>query len=325
MRAGGAIIPRAAGLPCPPAGEREPGTGRRITLTTTERTAPESGRGHLVLIGGAEDKRGAMTVLRHALGLNQGRSVVVIPTASDEPRQRADEYRRAFSALGASQVAVADVRNRTEAVNARVVAMVEAADLVFFTGGDQVRLVATLAGTPLEAAVRAALDNGATVAGTSAGAAAAGEITIYHGDGAGLVKGAVHHTPGFGFLPGLVVDTHFDMRERLPRLVQFLCSGGGLRGIGLAEDTAVSVTAEGLATVVGAAAVTVLDASDVEASNFDDLGERGILTATGLGLGFLAPGTVFDLDCWRVAGLPERLDMAFPTRRDDLHEGLRAE
>lgn len=291
-------------------------------------TTPPQRPGALVLVGGSEDKRGEMQVLRHAVEVARATTVTVVPTASDYPWERADEYRRAFSALGVAEVLVADIRSRADAELAETAELARRPELVFFTGGDQVRLVEILAGTLFLDEVRAAFQRGTTLAGTSAGAAAAGEVTIFHGDGAGHAKGTVRHSPGFSFIDGLVVDTHFDTRCRLARLAQFLCSGGGLRGVGLAEDTALVVRPGGLAEVVGAGVVTVVDAAEVDASNYDTATEDGLLTVTGLDLGFLAPGTIFDLTRWRVAALPGPLDVSevlTPGRTTSFHEGLRAE
>lgn len=289
------------------------------------RTAPSATTGPLVLIGGAEDKRGDMTVLRRVVAEAGAGTVLVVPTASDEPRLRAEEYRRAFAALGVAEVLVAEVRTRADAQRPEVVESVERAEAVFFTGGDQVRLVQTLERTRFLNRVRAAHQRGATLAGTSAGAAAAGEVTIYHGDGAGLLKGAVRHASGFGFVQDLVVDTHFDARGRLARLAQFLCTGGGLRGVGLDEDTALVVAADGSAEVVGAGTVTVLDASEVDFTNLDEVGEREPLTLTGLSLGLLAAGTRFDLERWRVASGPLAAGPMIAGRTHDTHDGLRPE
>jgi cyanophycinase len=292
------------------------------------RTTPQRSTGPLVLIGGNEDKRGDMVVLRRVAALAGAGPVTVIPTASDYPRQRADEYRRAFADAGAAEVLVADVRDRTDAEQGEAVAMVRRAGAVFFTGGDQVRLVNALTGTPLLAEVWAAFRRGTALAGTSAGAAASGEVTIWSGDGDGFSQGAVRHSPGFGFLTGITVDTHFDTRSRLARLAQYLCSGASRRGLGLAEDTAVVVEPDGLAEVVGSGMVTLLDAWNVEHSNAHTAVPGELLTMTGLELGFLAPGSVFDLRLWRVAALPgpaTEVATLILRRSDELHEGLRAE
>jgi cyanophycinase len=293
-----------------------------------KRTAPQCSTGVLALIGGSEDRRGEMAVLRRVATPGDPPTVTVIPTASDYPRERADEYRRAFSALGVPEVLVADVRSRADAAQPEAVAKVRRAGVVFFTGGDQVRLIQTLQGTPLLAEVWASFRRGATVAGTSAGAAAAGEVTIWSGDGAGFNQGAVRHCPGFGFIGGVTVDTHFDTRGRLARLAQYLCSGASRRGLGLAEDTAVIVHPGGLAEVVGSGMVTTLDAWNVEHSNAHTAAPGELLTITGLELGFVAPGTLFDLRLWRVVALPEPgvdADVLIGRERNELHDGLRAE
>jgi cyanophycinase len=263
-------------------------------------TAPYLNTGHLVLIGGAEDRRGDMTVLRRIVEIDAARSVVVIPSASSYGRDLADSYERAFSDLGVETVAVADVRYRDEADRDEFVAMVRAADVVFFTGGDQVKLVEVLDGSRVLQQIWSRFWRGATVAGTSAGAAAASDHMIYDGDGSGLNKGSVRTAPGFGFLEGITVDTHFIARGRIHRLAQYLSRGENKRGLGLSEDTAVLVAPGGRCEVLGASPVTVLEAAERATTNYDEVVEDELLTVDGLRLGFLAPGTQFDLRSWRV-------------------------
>lgn len=259
--------------------------------------------GSLVLIGGREDRRRDRVVLRGVLDISGGGRVVVVPAASAYPRSVAAVYRKAFGALGAERVDIVDVRARREAEDGLGVEQVRAADVVFFTGGDQVQLTRVLEATPLMRAVRSRLRDGATVAGTSAGAAAVGEVMVFDGDGRGLVKGSVRVSAGLGLLPGrIIVDTHFMARGRLARLAQVLCADPTLRGLGLAEDTGVVVAPDGSARVVGSGQVTVLSAAGLEASTYGEVGRGEPLTMDGLRLGFLAPGASFDLGGWRVAG-----------------------
>ena len=82
-------------------------------------------------------------------------------------------------------------------------------------------------------------------------------------------------------------------------------------------------------SVVGSTAYTL--AVHVESAAtiyYDTVTDDGLLTVTGLGLGFLAPGTIFDLIRWRVAALPGPPTvgaMHTAGRTTPLHEGLRAE
>jgi cyanophycinase len=143
-----------------------------------------------------------------------------------------------------------------------------------------------------------------TVSPALRGAAAASDPMLYDGDGAGHRKGKVHLAPGFGFLPGITVDTHFVARGRIPRLAQALAAGSANRGIGLAEDTAIMVSPSGNFEVLGSGVVTVLE-SDRSLSDYGDLPDEGLVTVDGLRLGFLAPGSVFNLRSWRISQLPQ--------------------
>jgi len=193
-----------------------------------------------------------------------------------------------------------DIRSPREAEHPDHLAAVDHADLIFFTGGDQVRLVQRLGGSTLLERIRARFAAGATLAGTSAGAAAASDPMIFDGDGRGFRKGSVRHGPGFGFLPEITVDTHFVSRGRISRLAQFLSSGNCHRGIGLGEDTAVFIAPDGIAEVHGCGMVTILSAEHLDVSSYHESEVGGQLTMDGLRLGFLAPGTLFDLAAWRV-------------------------
>jgi hypothetical protein len=52
--------------------------------------------------------------------------------------------------------------------------------------------------------------------------------------------------------------------------------------------------------------VTVLETSERHTSNFHAIDEDDLLTIDGIRLGFLAPGTLFNLRSWRVSHLPQR-------------------
>ncbi len=290
--------------------------------------APYLNTGHLVLIGGAEDRRDDMTVLRRTVEIDGARSVVVIPSASSYPRDLADMYERAFTDIGVDRVSIADVRYRDEADRDEFVAMAHDADVVFFTGGDQVKLVEVLDGSRMLRKIWSRFLRGATVAGTSAGAAAASDHMIFDGDGAGLNKGSVRTAPGFGFLEGITVDTHFIARGRIHRLAQYLSRGENRRGLGLSEDTAVLVTPGGCCEVIGARPVTVLEAAERSTTNYDEVVEDELLTVDGLRLGFLAPGTQFNLRSWRVcaggASTAARVQPEPPDKGVD-HDRLRDE
>lgn len=261
---------------------------------TAGRSVPPS-PGPLFLIGGAEDRSREKTILRRvAQAARMGRTVI-ITTASDYPAELGKDYLRAFRDLGVEEALLLDIRRREDAAQGEARRLVEGAQAVFFTGGDQVKLVEVFQGTPLLETIRRRHREGAVLAGTSAGAAAAGSVTIYSGERVGLVKGAVAHGPAFGFLPEAIVDTHFVERGRILRLAQALGAGLSRAGLGVAEDTAVLALPDGTMEVLGSGPVAVLRAGGHFVSDHDDRPPGSLVSVEGLRLSLFAPGRRFRL------------------------------
>jgi cyanophycinase len=255
-------------------------------------------KGTLVLIGGNEDKDGERTVLREVVSVSRARRMAVIPSASDIPRRKADDYVQVFGDLGVDEVKVYDIRKPEEADRREYLEAVRDLDLAFFTGGDQVQLVSTLEGTRLIGEIRGAFERGMTVAGTSAGASALGDPMIYGEDDedTGFRKGALRWSSGFGLLEGVTIDSHFFKRRRLPRLVRFLSSGRSEVGIGLGEDTAVVARPDGSFHVIGNGVAAAVSAREMTFTSFDDIGPDEDVSSIGLGLSFFSTGTTFCLN-----------------------------
>ncbi len=260
----------------------------------------EDKRGYLVLIGGAEDRKDRMVILRRILELTSNRNVVVVPSATSYTADAISDYRDVFFSIGASMVDGIDIQSRYEAERDDYSHLLDDAGLIFFTGGDQTRLVDSLWQTKTMEIIRKRFKEGATIAGTSAGAAAASDPMIYDGDDEGFSKSAVKHTRGFGFLKEITVDTHFLQRERIPRLSQFLSSGLSQKGIGLNEDTAIFISPDNKFEVVGSGTVTVMNSENMKYSSYDDVNRNEPISVDGVEIGFLAEGSVFDLDRWKI-------------------------
>ena len=100
------------------------------------------------------------------------------------------------------------------------------------------------------------------VAGTSAGAAVLSEHMISMGDSGGTPRRRlVQMAQGLGLAPDLVIDQHFRRRDRMGRLVTALSYNPEPLGVGVDEDTAAIIDRDGMMTVIGSGAVTVVDAS----------------------------------------------------------------
>jgi len=257
-------------------------------------------RGYLVLIGGAEDKKNDKTILKKVVSLNNAKTAIIIPTASSYPVRIAEDYVHIFKELGVENIFIFDIRQRHEAEYPKYIEKVENADLIFFTGGDQFRLVNTINETSLFAKIKERYLNGATIAGTSAGAAAACDPIIYDGDNAGLRKGTTSHFKGFGFIKNIIIDTHFVNRGRLGRLTQFLCSGTTTTGIGIGEDTAIIIDKDDIFEVIGSEMVIVVNTSNLSFSDYKEVNDKDPIVINDIRIGFLQSGSIFSLKEWKV-------------------------
>ena len=178
--------------------------------------------------------------------------------------------------------------------------LINEADVIFFTGGDQVRLVEIFQNSELLELIRDRFSSGVTIAGTSAGAAAASNPMIYDGDNQGFLKGTVSWCEGFGFLSNITIDTHFMERERVFRLTQFLASRKSKYGIGLSEDMAVVISPNKTLEVLGNRVITILSSNNLHYTNYNEIDIDDQITVDGLSLGFLSEGTIFDIEKWKV-------------------------
>ena len=117
-------------------------------------------KGKLVIIGGAVNK-GSFTetsfdqnveknlnffergILRKIIDESKSKEdsiIEVITTASQIPDIVGPEYKKAFEYLGIKNCNILDIQNREQANSDAIVARANAADVVMFTGGDQLRL-----------------------------------------------------------------------------------------------------------------------------------------------------------------------------------------
>lgn len=221
--------------------------------------------GALVAIGGGSEDP---TLIQEVLELAKGKAsrVAIVNTASSDPGRSGPIYTRFFQTLGVAQVTVVPLLTREQAYEPGVLDQLGQADLIYFTGGNQIRLAQTLMDTPAHGALLAAWQRGAVLAGTSAGAMVFGPsyltsgssaAALQRGAGAGAAAG-VELREGLGVVPGVLVDTHFAREGRLGRLLVAAAQPPRMVGVGVDEDTAAVITADGV-RALGAGRVTVLD------------------------------------------------------------------
>ncbi len=256
-------------------------------------------KGMLVAIGGNEDKTTDLEVLRAICNLPEGgtRTVEVLPIASRIPEEAGGQYVEPFQTIGAKTVNIMDIRTRAEADSDELVQRIIDADVVFFTGGDQLRITNLLGGSRVLETLKGHFQRGGVIAGTSAGAAAMSQAMIYQGRaGNALRKGNVQMTPGLGLIRNTVVDSHFTQRGRFSRLLEVVIGNPGVIGLGLDEDSGVVVREGRVAEAIGSGVVVVIDGRDMDYSNVTDVAMGTAIAEEGVRVHTLTTGHAFDLE-----------------------------
>ena len=249
-------------------------------------------------IGGAEAKVRGRTVLRAfvAAAGGAGARIAVVPSASSLGPEVVDVYRAVFTNLGAGEVVELRPTSRAEAADPDLVEPLGRVDGVFMTGGNQLKLSSFITGTPFGTAIAAAYARGAVVGGTSAGASILAEHMIAFGSGGATPRQRMSQlSAGLGLLPGVIVDQHFEQRNRYGRLLSLVAQSPALLGLGVDEDTAAVVHDENRLEVVGRGAVTVVDGQHVVANAYAAQRVAPLLVS-GAVLHVLPAGSQFDLD-----------------------------
>ena len=276
---------------------RKPRTSPRLEVPlssgATKPIEASPGLGKLIAIGGREDRREDMLVLRRFVELcgPQAPVVVVLTAASGIPRQLGKSYQRAFGDLGVGRCDLIDMRSRDQANDPRAAAAILAADGIFMTGGDQSRLLDVIGGTASALALLEAFSRrGACVGGTSAGAAALSLHMLAEGGTPRLPeKNAVRMAVGLGLIPEAIIDQHFSERRRLGRLLSAVAHHPHVLGVGIDEDTALVIDPGRGVEVVGDGAVTIVDGRRMR-SNVERAGSSETLEMLGVHMHLLPAG-----------------------------------
>lgn len=222
---------------------------------TTQYVGPQNG--HLVIVGGGtlDD-----SILQRVIDLAGGNDapLVVVPTAGgeesyDQDAANADDFRR----LGSKNVTVIHTYDPKLADTEEFVRPLLDAKGVWYGGGRQWQLVDAYAGTLTEKKIRAILDAGGVIGGTSAGASIQGDF-LARGDTASNALIIGDHQQGFAYLNNVAIDQHVLVRNRQFDMLNVLKYKPGILGIAINENTAVQVSKND-AQVFGASYAIIYD------------------------------------------------------------------
>lgn len=283
-------------------------------------------KGTLIPIGGNEDKgvyasgnkrmeyieEGILSrVVRESGGKEA--MILIIPTASSIPVEVAANYLKAFGKLQCKNLTVLDIRERKQADFPENLKLLEKADCIMFSGGDQSKITKNIKGTRFHSLLEHRFVNeGIVIAGTSAGAMCMSSKIITGGSSKeALIKDAVSMQEGMGFISNLILDSHFIRRGRFGRLAEAVAKYPELLGIGLAEDTALVIKQNNWFEIIGSGMVILFDPRELKHNNFELLEPGTPMSLVNLKVHVLTNGDKFNITKRQVKVLP--LDAPFIT------------
>lgn len=254
--------------------------------------------GNLIIIGGAEDKEKDKEILKFICSkLNKEEDLFLVATIATEfPKEVGENYKRIFKELGIKNIKILDVINREEGSSDENIQMVKDAAIVFFTGGDQLRITSILGGTLLGDEIVRRCENGCYFVGTSAGASVMSDTMIVKGpDDDSPRKCTLKMAPGLGMIKNVIIDQHFSQRGRIGRLLAGIAQNPRVLGVGIDEDTAIVVNKNGFVKVIGNGAVYILDGTSITYTNVSEQYQEKNLSMYNVKLHILTSGDNFDL------------------------------
>lgn len=279
-------------------------------------------QGKLIIIGGAVDKgsfsetdldknasnnlnffeTGILKRIINESKHNENSRIEIVTTASVIPREIGPEYVKAFEYLNAKNVGILHIEKREEAADVTILERLKAADIVMFTGGDQLRLTSILGGTTFHDILLDKYKNEDFIyAGTSAGAAAASNTMIYQGSSSeALLKGEVKITSGLGFIDNVIIDTHFVQRGRIGRLFQAVVGNPKVLGIGLGEDTGLLITNGRQMEAIGSGLVILVDGREIKDTNLTQIELGQPISISHLVTHVMSKDDTFNLDTYKM-------------------------
>lgn len=236
-----------------------------IAFVSTSFLSFGQNKGSLFIIGGGDRSPALVKQMVETAKLKPTNYIVVLPMATSIPEESVAYISGQLSAACNNKVTSFNF-TRAQADNQQTwIDSVKNARFIFITGGDQNKFMDVVRGTKLYEALHQAFRNGATISGTSAGAAVMSQIMIT-GEEKGksdkdsfreIKSNSVVTSSGMGFLTSAIIDQHFIIRSRYNRLLSALADHPDKTLIGIDEATAIIVTGKKV-TVAGESQVVVV-------------------------------------------------------------------
>lgn len=220
----------------------------------------------LVLIGGGERSVEVVSRFVEWAG-NDKAQILIITWASGVPQESFDALKEDFKKFPILSLEHAPLAPLDADKREKFLKQLKNATGVFFSGGDQNRIMEVLKDESLYNALRERYKSGVVFGGTSAGAALMSTPMMTGENDLKVIDGTkVGTRQGLGLLPNTILDQHFIVRQRENRLFGLVLQNRSILGVGIDEDTALFVKDNRYAEVVGATYVMFVDGRSKKAT-----------------------------------------------------------
>ena len=248
--------------------------------------------GNLVIVGGGPRP---LSIMNKIVELSPDSTMIIIPMASSIPDTVGFEQGEQFLGYGAKSIEVL-MLTETDKTSEEIAEKIRTAGGIWFSGGDQNRLMEYLGDGILIDAIHDAYRNGAVISGTSAGAAVMSRVMITGDESrpdeyrsfATIHQDNIVTTTGIGLVTNMIIDQHFVRRSRMNRLISALLDHPEEYAAGIDEATALWVKPNGEYEVLGESQVILMK------DGVSQDGAPGDLhAASGMEFHVLSPGSTF--------------------------------
>ncbi|MBB6502167.1 cyanophycinase [Pedobacter cryoconitis] len=261
------------------------------------KSKPVLPKGSLFIIGGGDRSPELIRELIQTAKLGTADYIVVLPMATEEPEASFEAIKAQLSAAAKNKIY--NFNFQGERVNDKKwLDSLENAKLVFITGGDQSKFMKVVLNTPVYAAIHKAYEKGATISGTSAGAAVMSRHMItgnqlldtsYRETFNKLRADNIEFESGMGLLDSVIIDQHFLKRSRYNRLLSALAAYPSYECIGIDEGTAIIVHGKKITVAGVSQVVRIADPKELK------VGANHLITVEDLRFSLYGAGDQFNL------------------------------
>ncbi len=237
---------------------------------------------NLILIGGGKRPAEAMKAFVQAAGAEHAK-ILICPWASTN-LQGAEAIRAELEIYHPASIKILpqiSIQKKQKPLN---LSTLDSATGIFFTGGDQNKLMKAIFDLHLKTPLQQAYQNGVAFAGTSAGTAImsermlTGESDLTSIDGTKTIL-----AEGLGLLPQeFIVDQHFIVRQRFNRLAGLILNQENTYGIGIDEGMALHVIQKRVARVIGPTQILLISKTENKTLNVELHSDHEMINLFGL-------------------------------------------